>query len=293
MTPLVATLMLAAALVLIALAFLPSIPAVRLALAPRRDSFNERFSKRLKLAGIYDQAPSFVAAGAAGLALLSGLIGFALVGHIAGAAAGLLLAPAVLYLLLIRRERSFLRRATKELIPFLNRFEANVRAKTPPSVAYMQAVENSNVLRMILGDSAAKMAAGTEFIPALSETLDRFPLRIWRIFVRQLETHDETGGDLAQALGTTVTELNEMISLTAEAAADTASDRFQQLLITLIVVGGIFGFSLVIGREMMSRLWTTTFGVVGGVSGLTTMAGGFWYSLKVMRAVERRTIGEQ
>lgn len=293
MTPLTTTLLFGAAILLAVLAYLPSIPAVRIAVAPRRSAFNQRFANRLKTAGIYDQAPSFIVGGVAALSLLAALVGFALAGHWVGILAGLLFAPAVCYLLLVRRERTFTRRATKELIPFFNRFEAAVRAKVPAPVAYQQAVENANVLRIILGDSAAKVAAGGEFVPCLIETLDRFPLRIWRIFVRQLETHEETGGDLATALGVTVTELNEMISLTAEAAADTASDRFQQVLITLIVVGGVFGFSMVLGREMMSKLWTTPFGIIGGLAGLLVMAGGFWYTLRIMRLIERRTVGEQ
>lgn len=292
MSPLIATALFGAALLLVGLAYLPSLPAVRLAITPRRDGFNERFAKRLKLAGIYDRAPSFLAGAVIGVAMIAGLTMLALAG-IPGGIVGFLAVPFLSYIFLIRRERTFLRRATKELIPFFNRFEAAVRAKTPPEIAYREAVEHSNVLRMILGDSAARMAGGAEFVEALEDTLDRFPLRVWRIFVRQLETHETSGGDLSSALTTTIAELNEMISLTAEAAADTASARFQQIVILSVVIVGIFGFSLVIGRETMSRLWTTAPGLVGLISGCSIMAGGFWFSLKQMRIVERRTIGEQ
>ena len=293
MNALTATLLFAAALVLIAFAFVPSIPAVRFAATPRRTALNDQLSARLRMAGIYHQAPSFVLGGVIGVALLAGMVTFALAGHIAGALIGLLLTPLAFYMALIRRERSFLRRATKELIPFFNRFEASVRAKVPPAVAYRQAVENGSVLRVILGESAARMAAGEEFTTALESTVDRFPLRIWRIFVAQLVTHETSGGELAKALNTTVAELNEMISIQAEAQADTASDRAQQIIISGIVIVAIFLFTLVIGKETMSRLWTHPLGIVGALAGLLTMAGGFWMTLAAARAVERKTIGEQ
>ena len=188
------------------------------------------------------------------------------------------------------RQKAFLTRATDELIPFFNRIATGVQAGRPVPQAYVEAVRESNLLREMLDDSAAKITAGATFTDALLETIDTVPLRMWALFVRQLELHDQMGGNLGKALEETISQINEMLQLQAEARADYAAQARQQQIIFIIPLLGLLAFAFLVpgGRELMTPLVTTIPGIIISILGLSVMYAGYWFSGKQLKSIEEK-----
>lgn len=269
---------------------LPGRQRLQLYTPEQQRSLKERMSRALHAAGIFDKAPSLVLIALTLASAILGLLLATILGNVYAFIAGppIVLVSAHLYLL--SRQRSFLKRASDEMIPFLNKIATQVKAGKPAQQAYLDAVEESQVLREILEDSAAKISSGARFSHALLETLPLLPLRMWAVFVRQLELYEEAGGDLTTAIETTVSQVNSMLQLQAEARADYAIQAKQQKLILLIIAGGLAGFFFVIpdGTTRVAQLVTTPFGLIGTLIGVGIMAFGLWFLNKQLRDVERK-----
>jgi Flp pilus assembly protein TadB len=282
-----------------AIAFAVGVGIVVFILIPRRSSspfaaatlrsrgVGERIQQSLRQAGIFDQTPTFVLLGLLIATVVVAVVLVALLHSIFWA----IPAPAIVFftfqLTLIRRQRGFMTRATDELVPFLNRISTSVKAGRPVQAAYIDAVHEANELRALLEDSAAKISSGMRFSDALLETLQVLPLRMWAVFVRQLELYDKTGGDVSSALEVSVQQINSMLALQAEARADYAIQARQQNLIILIALFGVAAFIVVVNHNALHTLITYP-GIIGLFLGLGVMAAGIWFGRKQIRDIERK-----
>jgi Flp pilus assembly protein TadB len=247
----------------------------------------QRFQRKLRLAGYYDQSPSFFLVGM----ILAGLV----VGFLLGAAISIYLIPLgpVLVSTLVlwhlgSREKNAVARASDEIIPFLRNIEAAVRAQQAAPMAYRRAVEKTKTLRPYLEPSVAQMISGVSFSEALHGTVERLPLRTWSIFVRQMELHERSGGPLADAIASTVRHLDMIIQLQSDARAQYASQAWQMRIITGISVGGTLVFGLLISPDITILLFTTFMGYIALAVGLSVMAGGLWFGRKQLSAIARK-----
>ena len=258
--------------------------------AAARQPIGARLQRELKLAGIFDQAPSlFVMAMLVGSAVLATIL-VVLSGSLVAALFGPVLVFVGTRLYIFRRQRQFMSRAIDELVPFLNQIVAAVSGKVPIQRAYRDAVADATVLKEVLGDSAAKVAAGAPFSATLLETLPDLPLRMWAVFVRQVELFELTGGDLSTGLEKTVTQVNQMLQLQAEARADYAVQAKQQQAIMVILGVTIGGYLFVLpnGGDRIALLFGSFGGLIGFIMGVCVIVGGFWIVTSAIRDIERK-----
>ena len=255
----------------------------------RNKSLQERLRRSLRLAGMFDQTPTVVLlALLAVTAAVAVVLGVVLSSLLAGILVAVFAVPGAAYYMLMSRQRNFMNRAADEMAPFLNRIASATKSGRPVQSAYIEAVEESRELRRVLADSAAKMTAGMRFRDALVETIPLLPFRMWSVFVRQLEAHDEGGGDLASALETTVRQTNEILMLHAEARASYAAQARQQKLIVVVALGGVVLLVLSAGTATVSVLWTTLVGLVGAALAVAVMSFGLWFSRKQLHEIEKK-----
>ena len=289
-SPVIAAILFAAGIAILIAFFAPTTRNSMLKIDQRRQSLIERVQRSLKLAGMPDYTPIFAIVSMLGVTLVVAMILLVLVGSFWI----IILAPILVLIswnIFIRlRQKAFLTRATDELIPFFNRIATGVQADRPVPQAYVEAVRESNLLREMLDDSAAKITAGATFTDALLETIDTVPLRMWALFVRQLELHDQMGGNLGKALEETISQINEMLQLQAEARADYAAQARQQQIIFIIPLLGLLAFAFLVpgGRELMTPLVTTIPGIIISVLGLSVMYAGYWFSGKQLKSIEEK-----
>lgn len=289
MSPFVLAALLVIGLTLVTLSMIPErISTVRSAVPAVTRPLSDRLRRRLQLAGLFDGAPTFVLCGVALGAAISGLLAVIAVSHPVAAVPGALVVPIGFYAYLVMRERQFLRRASGELVIFLNRIESSARSGMPVAAAYREAVDTSKTLKLALADSAARMAAGVPFSEALLETLDRLPLRMWRMFVRQVEAHEEAGGDLPTAISKTIAQVNSMLALQAEANAETAAARMEQVFIWVAIAAFFVLASLTLGMGTISNLWKTPLGIIMFIVGILVSVDGLLGSRRVLNQIDRR-----
>jgi Flp pilus assembly protein TadB len=286
---LVASVIFASGVTLLVLSLMPGRPISRFVFSSEPRSVAENFRRQLRAAGIFDRTPSLLLVALASSSLvLSGVL-WALFSSFWAVFLGPPIVIAGTKWYLLRGERRFLARATSELIPFLNRITTQVRAGRPAQQAYLDAVADARLLRDILSDSAAKISTGARLSESLLETLELLPLRMWSVFVRQLELYEKVGGDIGKALETTTVQVNQMLQLQAEARADYAIQKRQQQLVILIAIGSVFLFAAVgPGLGSLALMFTTTFGLVGLVLGLTLFTIWIWFLNLQLRDVERK-----
>lgn len=290
MTPLFASVLVFVGLLVIYLIAIPGTHQLDFTSPDSPFSIRDRMQKALHSAGIFDKAPSVYIIGI--LAAIFALGTFLVLYF--GSIWAFIPAPIVVLgstqIFLINRQRQFINRAHDELIPFLNRISTSVSAKKPIQKAYMDAVVEADVLKDILSDSAAKIASGSPFAETLVETIPILPLRMWAVFVRQLELYSETGGDVGASLDATIKQVNQMISLQAEARADYATQAKSQQIILIVPIAMILAWMFIVpdGASTMALLVTTSSGIIGGLVGLSLIIFGMWFLNKQMREIQAR-----
>lgn len=289
-TPIIAAVLLVVGAAIVYFFALPGAQKVDLTGPDAPLNLREKVARGLNRAGIFDQAPSIILIGLCGVAFVVFLILTLLVGFVFAVVLAPVLVIGGFFWFLHRRQRGFINRAHDELIPFFNHMATSIGGNMAAPRAYDQAVMESNVLKTILEPSALKVRAGEPFAETLVETLPLLPIRMWSVFVRQIELHEEVGGDLGETIQATVRQVNKMLQLQAEARADYAIQAKQQQLIIGILVAG-FAFMVLIvpnGKEMVTTLVTTALGIVGLVIGLCVIAFGLWFLNRQLRDVERK-----
>jgi Flp pilus assembly protein TadB len=286
-TPLTVTILATSAFAIILLFVLPGRQRLAFYTPERRKRFNERFRERLYAAGIFDQTPSFLFILLLAVSFLLGLFLSILLSSIFAIALGPVIVYALFRFYISRREQVFLEKATDELVPFLNRISTAVIAGQPAQRAYLDAVESSRYLKEPLEDSAARIAAGEKFSQALLGTLPYLPLRMWAVFVRQLELYEDVGGDLSSAIERSVSQINAMLQLQNEARSDYAIQKKQQSLILLIISGAMLLLFLLDSGRIISA-FTSVIGIIGFIIGGSLIAFGVWFLNKQLRDVERK-----
>lgn len=276
-----------AGLAILVLLVLPGRQRLSLASPRTQPGVLQRFRNALVEAGVMEETPALamfmfflgsLIAGIFAVLLLSSLLAFVL---------GPLLVFLFVYTYIRRRQRRFLNKAAEELVPFLNRISTSVTAGKPAQQAYLDAVEESHWLRPILEDSAAQITAGRRFSHALLETLPLLPLRMWAVFVRQLELYEEVGGNVAESIERAVSQVNTMLQLQAEARADYAIQDRQQKIILIIISMGM-GYWVLTNPSRFLAMLSSTPGLVGMFSGIIVMGLGMWFLNKQLRDVERK-----
>lgn len=257
---------------------------------PQEIGYRQRAQNALRSAGIFNQSPSIFFLALAGITAVVAAVLVLLMGKIYFA----LLAPLLVFIawhfFLSSRRQRFRERSYQELIPFLNRISTAVQGGVPIQSAYLQAVEDSVALKPALSDSAAKISSGEEFIPALLETIPELPIRMWAVFVRQMELHEQVGGDLRRGLQTTIDQLAKMQRLQAEARADFSIQKKQQQVIVGIVGLGIF-FLLFLLPGAGDRLQTTlnsAVGIIMLIAGVIVMIIGIVFLNKQIEDIDRK-----
>lgn len=286
-SPIAITLIATAGLAVLVLLALPGKQRLRLAPSKTGPGPFSRIKAALVEAGIMEETPAL------GLllfflgAVLAGIFFVLLFSSLTAFFIGPLLVFLGVYTYVRRRQRNFLSQAADELVPFLNRISTSVTAGKPAQQAYLDAVEESKWLRPILEDSAAQITAGRRFSHALLETLPLLPLRMWAVFVRQLELYEEVGGDVAASIERSVSQVNTMLQLQAEARADYAIQDRQQKIILLIIAGGM-GYWVLSNPSRFLAMISSTPGLVGMILGLLIMGFGMWFLNKQLRDVERK-----
>lgn len=248
-----------------------------------------RFRLMLRSAGIFDQAPSFVllALGLAAAAL--GLVSALVIGSVYALAVGPIVVGLATYFFLTSRSRRQTKQTADALVPFIRRMEASVRAGLPTPAAYRDAVGDSAPgLRSVLEDSLSQMATGTPFIEALRSTQEKLPLKMWRLFVSQIEIHDQAGGDISKGLSATVKHIDTMVSMQKMGRAHYASFAMQQKMALLLGAVAVIFFATKLEPEMVKKMWTTPMGWIFLFFGIGLISAGIFTNQRALGKIAKR-----
>lgn len=290
MTPFIAATLIFVGLLVIYLLAIPGSQRIEFGDPAEPTPLGERLQNTLRSAGIFDQAPSLYILAA--LAATAALAVFLVIyfGNVLAAIPAPFIVFAGIYIYIFNKQRRFLDRAYDEMVPFLNKIATSAAAGKPVQQAYLDAVESSGILKEILSDSAAKIASGAPIGDTLVETIPILPIRMWAVFVRQIELYSETGGDFSGSINKTIKQINEMLQLQAEARADYSAQLRQQQIIFAVPVAMIiiWTFFLPGGASTMKLLVTTGSGLLALFAGLVVLGFGFWFLNKQLRQIQER-----
>lgn len=288
LTPFWAAFLFAIGALLIFLGIVGRGPADRDAFAParaRRDSLYLRLERRLRLAGMRETAPGFfVACLAATAAVAYGAVFF----WTGSFRAGLIFIPLVavgFFVYLEVRQRSYVRRTTQEMVPFLRKIEANVSAGRSAERSFEDAVNETRLIRQALAQSVLELRLNRPFVDVLRESVRMLPLRSWQQFVNQMELHQQAGGNLAAIISDSVAQINTLLQLQAELRADYSRFSKQQYILLVI---SIAVFPLLAAAGLLPQLVDTLFGLVALVCGVLLMIAGFAYARLQLKDIDRR-----
>lgn len=258
-------------------------------LSVRAEGPMQGFRRQLVATGMFDEAPTFLIVTSLLASAALGLVFAVLAGTPLALIAGPLLVFIVGYAYLQRKARGLLKATTDSLIPFIRRVEGAVRVGVPAPAAYREAVaESPTGLKRILQDSVAQMATGTPFIDAIRGTQERLPLRMWSVFVRQLEIHDEAGGDLSKGLSATVRHIDTMVDLQKQGQAHYASFATQQRVAFGLGAFAIFFMATRLNREMVVAVLKPGIGWLFLAAGLIFISAGIWLSRHSLKSISKR-----
>jgi Flp pilus assembly protein TadB len=247
------------------------------------------FKRRLTAAGMFDEAPTFIIVIALLGSAVLGLVFAIFLGNSISFILGPTLVGLVGYVYLNRRMKHLIHVTADALVPFIRRVEGSVRVGTPWPAAYREAVQEAPVaLRRMLQESLADMATGMPPIEAIAKTEERIPLRTWEIFVRQLEIHDEAGGDLSKGLSATVRHIDTMASLQRQGRAHYSTFASQQKI--AFVLGGLFIVFMAtkMAPDLVHRALTSVVGWIFIIAGCVLVGAGIGLMRNTLNAIEKR-----
>jgi len=284
------SLFLGIAVLILALFVLPGRQRIDVAAAGSKLNMREQTQRALHAAGVFDRAPSIIGLALFGLIVFVGLLLYVFTGSLIYVAFAPFIVLGAAYLNLRGRQRRFLLRANAEMVPFINKVSGLVTAGLPVQTAYVQAVDDSRVLREVLADSAARISAGGNFAEEVVGTISLLPFRMWASFVRQLELYEQVGGQIAKSLEATARQITKMQRLQAEARADFAAQQNQQRIILAIIVLFLFLAVFVMGDGggAFVRALLSPVGLLMILGGVAMMAAGFIFVNHQMREIEKK-----
>jgi Flp pilus assembly protein TadB len=247
------------------------------------------FRRLLTAAGMFDEAPTFLIVtavlGSAALGLIAAIVLSSWPAFLLGPLGVLVLG----YSYLNRRARGLIRVTADALVPFIRRVEGSVRVGTPWPAAYREAVrEAPPALRRMLQESLADMTTGLPPIEALRKTIDRIPLRTWEIFIRQLEIHDEAGGNLSKGLSATVRHIDQMVGLQRQGRAHHASFQTQQRMAGVIGVLFIVFMATKMAPDLVHKALSSVIGWLFIAAGIVLVSLGMWVMRNSLNAIQKR-----
>jgi len=193
--------------------------------------------------------------------------------------------PILLNLYLSGKERSYLRRCLNEMVPFMRKIEAQVRAGQNVQVAFANAVAETPLYADILSEQMRSLQLNRPFIEVLHDTLPALPLRAWYQLIQQIEMYSTVGGQLEEILADSASQLNTLLRLQAEIRADYSRIERQQYALLVIAVISVLGLW---SAGMMASLMSSTIGWVIIGAALAVMAGGVLFGRRQVKDIERR-----
>lgn len=245
--------------------------------------------RRLRAAGVTEISGSlFVSGTLVGMGLLGTISAIMLSSPVIGLLIGGIVPPVVVWMYLNNRERSFLKRASAELVSFLRRIEMNVRAGQSVQLAFQDALRESKAIRSALEDSLVQMQLQVPFDQVLRESTDKLPLRQWKQFVRQLEMQQRSGGDLATTLAETVELINGLIQLQEELRTKASGFDKQRKAILGLGIAFVFMSYFVMDKIILELFENGVAGYLIAAAGIGLMSIGWLVGQVQTRDVERK-----
>lgn len=251
----------------------------------RKTGAYARVHRRLRRAGLLQTTPGFAVVVIATMSALVALVAVLVTGRVWIGAVGAVAVPLAGWFYLAFRERSYLKRASGELVPFLRKIESQVRAGRLPQAAFTQAVSEAGLLRPPLEPAIVQLRLNQPFIEVLRETTTRLPLRSWEQFVRQLEIHAETGGDLAEIITDAVNQINQLIQLQARMRAEFATFAKQQMILVVVGIGAFPGLA---AMGLLGELTSSVAGWGAMAVAAVFMVLGILYGQRSLRDIEQK-----
>lgn len=255
--------------------------------AARRQSMLERLQLRLRRAGMPDTNASLFALAVAGGMLVSFLVLAVLTKTWY---AGVIVQPPLLFAVfayLSARERSFVRRASEEMVPFLRKVESSVRAGRNAQTAFADALAETKLLSQALERTLIQLQLNRPFVDVLTESVELLPLRNWQSFVRYVEIHARAGGDLGNILSDAVEQINDQIMLQAEMRSLYGPIAKQQWILLGIAVGAA-PFMHFVMNGMIDPLFQSLGGMIALAVAIGLMFLGWFVGRINVKAIERR-----
>lgn len=246
-----------------------------------------RVQQRLRRAGFTETSPRLA------ITIILGVLGLAMVtlAVVTGSLiAPFFVAPLILvgaWVYLGWRERSFMTRVSNELIPFLRKIHSNVVSGRSVQGAFLEALKESKMINQALEASVVELQLNRPFIEVLHDSQERLPLRAWSQFVRQLELHYETGGDLGEVLTDTIEQIQVMMQLQSEMRAAYGKIAKQQNVLVFIGLGTIPIMQLLMPGAMGTLIGTSAGLIVLAIAAVCMVAG-ILIGLVMVRDIEAK-----
>ncbi len=138
--------------------------------AKAKDSFRVSLQRRLRKAGMVDTTAGTFTYIIATICILVYVISLLVTGSLY---AGILLWPVIVLFavfFLSMRERSYIKRASNEIVPFLRKIESQVRSGRTAQAAFIEALEEAKLLRVALEKSLFELRLNRPFAQVLKDT---------------------------------------------------------------------------------------------------------------------------
>lgn len=252
---------------------------------PKGPGFYERLQVRLRRAGMSETTPGVFLAGivvpTAGVWILL----FLWTGNPLNGIILLPIAVAAGFIFLTLRERSFMRRLSLEMVPFLRRLEAQVRAGRNIQQAFIDAVGDSVLIRQRLEAELLALKLNRPFGEVLRDCQQRIPLRSWSQFIRQIELYHAAGGDIVDLLADTVHQINTLLQLQAELRSEYSKIAKQQYILLFIAIAA---FPALAAAGFLGQLTSSVIGLVALAAAIACMAAGVLYGQRQVKDIERK-----
>lgn len=193
--------------------------------------------------------------------------------------------PVFMNLYLSGKERSYLRRCLNEMVPFMRKIEAQVRAGQNVQVAFANAVTETPLYADVLSEPMQGLQLNRPFIEVLHETLEPLPLRAWYQLIQQIEMYSTVGGQLEDILSDSANQLNTLLRLQAEIRADYSRIERQQYALIVIAAIAVLGLFV---SGLMTALLSSAIGWIFIGAAAACMAGGVLFGRRQVKDIERR-----